>query len=259
MKVRMSWTNFSSESYKTLPSAGTIKVHDPFTGATLDYHLPGGGRGYTRPASLISLWSTAPYLQNNTVGVFKWTGSVKDREEAFEDGITKMLWPDKREGDRSYVTASGKSHPGVIDVTPYPTYLTVAPGFLPPALAPLSGLLARFFPNIFNSGGVQIGPIPTGTPINLLSNIDLTKGTEVLNLLREIKRDLHALPANYTEEQAQKQFAPLVPRLLAVSKCPDFVVNRGHYFGTDFLPASEGEPGLSDADKHALIAFLRTF
>jgi hypothetical protein len=50
-----------------------------------------------------------------------------------------------------------------------------------------------------------------------------------------------------------------VKDLLEVSKCRDFIVNKGHYFGTDFLPADEGEPGLPDADKHALIAFLKTF
>jgi hypothetical protein len=44
--------------------------------------------------------------------------------------------------------------------------------------------------------------------------------------------------------------------MLAVSKCPDFVVNRGHYFGTGRVP---GEPALSDRDKRALIAFLKTF
>ena len=41
-----------------------------------------------------------------------------------------------------------------------------------------------------------------------------------------------------------------------MSKCPDFVVNKGHYFGTS-LQAEE--PGLSDGDKRALIAFLKTF
>src|SRR5262249_1988442 len=83
------WDNFSSESYKSLPPVGTVKIHDPFTGATSDYEMPAGGRGYTRPASPVSLWSTAPYLQNNSVGVFKWTGTVTDRLEAFDDGITK--------------------------------------------------------------------------------------------------------------------------------------------------------------------------
>jgi hypothetical protein len=44
--------------------------------------------------------------------------------------------------------------------------------------------------------------------------------------------------------------------MLSLSKCPDFVVNKGHYFGTSFLAE---EPGLSDADKRALIALLKTF
>jgi hypothetical protein len=253
------WDNFSSESYKNLPAVGKIRIHEPYSGEPSEYDMPGGGRGYTRPASLVSLWSTAPYLLNNTVGVFKWSGSVADRLAAFNDGITKMLWPEKREGERSYLTASGKSHPGVIDVTPVDTYLTVAPGYLPPALARLLGPLAQFFPNFFSPEGVRIGPIPAGTPINLLSNLDLTQGGQVLSLLVGLKHDLEELPKNYTAEQARKQFAPRIPQLLALNRCKDFVVNRGHYFGTDFLPASEGEPGLSDADKDALIAFLKTF
>ena len=53
-----------------------------------------------------------------------------------------------------------------------------------------------------------------------------------------------------------RAFAPLAPRLLAMSKCPDFVVDRGHYFGTN---AFTEEPGLSDEDKRALIEFLKTF
>jgi hypothetical protein len=34
-------------------------------------------------------------------------------------------------------------------------------------------------------------------------------------------------------------------------------VNRGHYFGTDYFKG--GEPGLSNEDKLALIAFLKRF
>ena len=48
------WDNFSSQSYKDLPSVGTITVHNPFTGAPYSYQMPAGGRGYTRPPSLIS-------------------------------------------------------------------------------------------------------------------------------------------------------------------------------------------------------------
>ena len=64
------WDNFSSQSYKQLPSVGTVTLYDPFTGEPMPYQMPAGGRGYTRVPSLISLWSTAPFLLNNTVGPF---------------------------------------------------------------------------------------------------------------------------------------------------------------------------------------------
>ncbi len=51
-------------------------------------------------------------------------------------------------------------------------------------------------------------------------------------------------------------FKNLVPDLFKVSKCPDYVVNKGHYFGTSLL---KEEPPLSDDDKRALIHFLKTF
>ena len=44
--------------------------------------------------------------------------------------------------------------------------------------------------------------------------------------------------------------------LYKLGTCPDYVVNRGHYFGTDRFA---GEPALSDPDKRALIEFLKTF
>ena len=105
------------------------------------------------------------------------------------------------------------------------------------------------------SCGIEIGPIPKGTPINLLSNIDLEQRMKALRFLVAAKRDLKALPPRATDDDARKAFANLIEPLLEVSKCPDFVVNRGHYFGTDFF--SE-EPGLSDQDKRALIEFLKT-
>ncbi len=241
------WDNFSSESYKNLPSVGKVMIHHPYTSEPSWYDMPAGGRGYTRPPSLISLWATAPYLQNNSMGHFEESGSVKDRMAAFEDGITQMLWPEKRKGNGTFATQSGKSLPGWIDRTTQTSYLNIAPGYVPSELKPLAG-----------AGGIRIGPIPEGTPVNLLANIDLSK-PDVLLLLLKIKNKLDALPAGASDDEARKVFAPLVPELLKASKCADFVVNKGHYFGTDYLPASEGEPGLSDADKHALIAFLKTF
>ena len=48
----------------------------------------------------------------------------------------------------------------------------------------------------------------------------------------------------------------LIDGLVDMSKCPDFVVNKGHYFGTQLF---QGETPLTDADKRALIAFVQTF
>ncbi len=243
------WDNFSSESYKNLPSVGKVMIHDPYTGEPSWYNMPGGGRGFTRPASLISLWSTAPYLQNNSVGHFEESGSVKDRMSAFDDGITQMLWPEKRSGNGTFATQSGKPLPGWIDRTTRRSSINIARGYVPTLLKPLVG-----------AEGITVGPIPEGTPVNLLSNIDLeTDPVVLLALLLDIKHKLDALPSGASDDEARKVLKPLVPKLLGVSKCADFVVNKGHYFGTDYLPASEGEPGLSDADKRALIAFLKTF
>ncbi|HEX2165323.1 MAG TPA: hypothetical protein VHM02_15375, partial [Thermoanaerobaculia bacterium] len=259
------WDNFSSASYKSLPSVGTIRVQHPYTGEVREYEAPGGGRGFTRPASLISVWSTAPLLLNNTLGPFHWTGSLADRLASFESSVRQLLWPATRQGDFEVVTASGKTHPGIIDRTTASTYLTVAPGFVPDELNALTGFFDRFLPNSLlgkirgMNGGIEIGPIPAGTPINLLTNVNLEETRRVKRLGLSIIRDLKQLPRDATDEQAREQFAPLVPQLLEVNKCPDFVVNRGHYFGTDFLPASEREPALSDEDKLALIELLKTF
>src|SRR5262249_53785132 len=71
-----SWGNFSSRTYKDRPSVGTITVSNRFDGTPVQYAMPAGGRGYTRPPSLVSLWSTAPFLLNNTVGPFDGDPSV---------------------------------------------------------------------------------------------------------------------------------------------------------------------------------------
>ena len=78
----------------------------------------------------------------------------------------------------------------------------------------------------------------------------------MLALLLKAKHDLKALPKGASDEEGRRVFANLVEPLLELSKCPDFVVNRGHYFGTSFF---KEEPALTDGDKRALIAFLRTF
>ena len=257
------WDNFSSRTYKDLPSVGSITVYQPFTGAASQYAMPAGGRGYTRPPSLIGVWSTAPYLLNNSVGKFDPDPSVAARMGSFEDGIEKMLWPEKRDHD----SVLGDKIPGVIDRTNQTSYIRIAPGFLPDFLRPLLGPGQRFLPWLFRDDSVVLGPVPKGTPVELLSNLDLLgqattpeeklkHQAEVLSLLLKMKHDLAALPPGASDAEADKVFANLVPGLLALSKCPDYIVNRGHYFGTSYF---DQEPGLSDDDKRALIEFIKTF
>jgi hypothetical protein len=74
-------------------------------------------------------------------------------------------------------------------------------------------------------------------------------------LLVRLNEDLAKLPANAPDEEVRKVFANLVKPMMDLSKCPDFVVNRGHYFGAGY----DGEAPLSDADRRALIEFLKTF
>lgn len=259
------WDNFTSESYKNLPSVGKYTVHHPFTAEPWQFDMPGGGRGYTRPASLISLWSTAPFLLNNTVGRFNPSPSVEGRMASFEDSIEKMLWPEKRDGNIQYATASGKMLPGWIDKTSETSYLRIPSGYVPKLLEKLVDKISSG--SLVGEQGIELGPIPKGTPVNFLSNIDLDRrdgffdrvkhAAQLLDLLIKLKKDLKALPKNASDEEAGKVFANLVGPLIKNSKCPDYIVNRGHYFGTDYFQ-DQDEPGLSDDDKKALIAFLKT-
>jgi hypothetical protein len=267
------WDNFSSHSYKTLPSVGEVTVHDPFDGKPSQYRMPGGGRGYTRPASLISLWSTAPFLLNNSVGKFNEEPSVAARMDSFQESIEEMLWPEKRKTDPKLapkLAQNGYTGPSQIDRTTRPSYLRVPAGYLPEFLRAQRDLAKRLTPAIIGEGGIEIGPIPTGTPVNLLTNLELVLDNATLEqrlqhfaklveLLGRIKVALAQLPANPTEEQAKPVFEPLGKELLALSKCKDFIVNKGHYFGTSMFKDAKEEPGLSDDDKRALIEFLKTF
>ena len=67
--------------------------------------------------------------------------------------------------------------------------------------------------------------------------------------LIKLKKALVSLPPNATDAQASEAFHPLVKDLISVSKCPDYIVNKGHYFGSN----------LSNDEKNALIEFLKTF
>ena len=254
------WDNFSSQSYKELPSVGSVKLRHPLTGAEYDYTLPGGGRGFTRPASLVSLWSTAPFLQNNSVGPFSPSPSVEARMKVFQASIEEMLWPERRRTDDLF-TKLGIAGPGVgwIQRTTTESYLRVPEGYIPDNLRRLLGVGQRLFPFLFRDGRIEIGPFPQGTPVSLVTNMDVS-GAELppeqqrahrerlLALLKTMKRELQRKNDIFASQQVMRD-------MLAVSKCPDFVINKGHYFGTSLFTE---ESGLSDAEKRDLIGFLKT-
>jgi hypothetical protein len=202
---------------------------------------------------------------NNSVGKFNYEPSVEKRLEAFEDSIRQMLWPERREKDEKL----GDKIPGKIDRTTTTSYLKISYGYLPDGLQQLRGI-RRFFPWLFDDQDkiIKIGPIPKGTPVGLLTNINpLPEGNDpderlqhdkkLLDLVLRMSGDLQKLPPNATDQDAERVFRNVVEQMLELSKCPDLIVNRGHYFGTDYFRG--GEEGLNEGDKLALIAFLKRF
>ncbi|MBB3953730.1 c-type cytochrome [Novosphingobium sediminicola] len=263
------WDNFSSASYKELPSVGEMDLHDPYTGqVSQKFTLPGGGRGFTRPASLISLWSSAPFLQNNTVGPFNPSPSLESRNAVFDVSIRQMLWPEKRGGNVMFRTASGAMLPGQVDVTTKVSYIRLPNGYLPRFAADALNWFAGT--HFITDQGLRIGPIPAGTPINLFSNLDLdvpegfwAKISHFFSTAWTVLRltwTLHQIDADDPPAVQSATFRKVAPRLISASKCPDYIVNRGHYFGTQYLHDPAGAPvvGLSDAEKEDLIKFLKT-
>lgn len=226
------WEEFSSETYKRLDSVGVIETFDP-TDESRPYRftVPAGGVGYYRAPSLISIWSSAPFLHNNSLGEFTGDPSVAGRMRAFNDAVEKLLWPGRRKGKGSIWTTAERS------------VIRIPRSLVPDVLRPLVG-----------TGVLEIGPIPAGTPINLLANIEpnldnLRKLVPAVNaaLGAAAVRRLDFLELG-REPSADKVLKDLIAALMSASKCPDLIEDRGHLFGAN----------RSDADKRALIEFLKT-
>jgi mono/diheme cytochrome c family protein len=242
------WDNFSSETYKQLPKVPAFQVRNPFDASkpfTID--IQGNGPGYYRPPSLVSLWTSAPYLHNNTVGRDPMELTPNDvrvdaRMKAFQEGIERMLWMDPNpRGDMVWRTTEKST-------------INIPMAYLPDELA---RLVRRHHKEAINTelDALELGPIPEGTPINLISNTSLDPGlgnawkrvklaAEVIGVLKRIKKE------NLDDAQAKALMAEkLVPKFLELNTCPDFYEDKGHEFGKD----------LPRADKLALIELLKTF
>jgi hypothetical protein len=106
---------------------------------------------------------------------------------------------------------------------------------------------------------VEIGPIPKDTPVSLVTSMDLLGSDlpepqrkeqleKLGRLLETMKRELKRHNDIFASQEIMRA-------MLEMSKCPDLVINKGHYFGTSLMGE---EPGLSDDAKRDLIGFLKT-
>jgi hypothetical protein len=224
------WDNFSSVTYKELSPVDELEFFNPFDEARPIKFKPKDKNvapGYYRTPSLVSVWSSAPFLHNNMLGRFTGDPSVAGRMEAFNDAVEKLLWPEKRLNKASIWRTQNECA------------LHLRKEFVP---KPLQALADK-------DGYINIGPIPKDTPINLIANLEPNFGQLVVFQAKIAKALLKIHTQNLSSEQATEELIKSVPELLAANKCPDFIEDKGHYFGTE----------LPDDDKRALIEYLKTF
>jgi mono/diheme cytochrome c family protein len=232
------WGQMSSLGYKELKletaalkdydkDLNKVDLYDPLTAQyDLKFSAPAG---YYRTPTLVSAWATAPYLHNNSVGTYNGDPSIAGRMAAYEDAMSKLLWPERRLGV------------GSVKVTTEDTRL---PDLLP-ALKQLDPELASF------DFDVDLLRVPKGTPIALLTNVNPKDAKSVL--MAYVDGVLEGRPrAEFNQLRIlndRKGQAAMMKRLLEVSTCPDFIEDKGHYYGHD----------LSDEDKRALIEYVKYF
>jgi hypothetical protein len=227
------WNWFSSETYKNLPSPGSITVWNPFSEKDEPFKVPDGGAGYYRTPSLIACWSSAPFLHNNALGIYTGDPSVAGRMKAFNDAAGKLLWPEKRLGKDSIWRTSRDCQ------------FSLNGEYIP---EPLRTLLK---PHFDSDGYFRFGHVPEGTPVNLLGSFDPDMDPkELVALCVKVKKALLKIKIENLDGAAATEVMKneVAPALWKASACPDFVEDRGHYFGTK----------LPDSDKLALIEYLKT-
>lgn len=131
------WEDFSSIDYKRQRQSEEIKgLYNPIEPKKpISFRLPEGGPGYYRTPTLAGVWATAPYFNNNSLGVFTGDPSVAGRMRAFDDAMDKLLWPEHRLGIKTVLRTTAKS-------------------------------------DIIVNGATRYSGVPAGTPIKLFANIN---------------------------------------------------------------------------------------
>ena len=138
-----------------------------------------------------------------------------------------MLWPEKRKRDAMF--EQNPNDPGGGVDRPI-RVLVVADGA---ARLPATACCGRSSA----TDGIEIGPIPKGFPVVLLANVDLL-GADITDDREKREHDRKVREVIKTVLRERKagrdifESTDVLDGLWSLSKCPDFVVNQGHYFGT---------------------------
>src|SRR5712671_2350248 len=204
------WGQMSSLGYKQMKEERValrdydkdlrpIDLYNPLTG-NYDHKFT-APKSFYRTPTLVSIWATAPYLHNNSVGEHNGDPSIAGRMAAYEDGMSKLLWPERRQGLASIkVTTEDSKLPDL-----FPLLKT-----LDPELAAFD-----FDPELLR--------VPKGTPINLITNVHPKDAKSVL--MAYVNGVLDGQPKEEFNKletiNRGKGRAAMLERLLEVSTCPD--------------------------------------
>jgi hypothetical protein len=258
------WQAYGSEDLRAKPDLLKENVPEP----------TGGGRGYMRNISLLSVWAHAPFMHNNAIGpeicgnpadstkqfyhspyvdkqgkpldnppsCWPFDPSVEGRYKLYKASMDSLLNPDKRIDKMTLL-----SEPVIIDAGP------------------------RLFEGDKAETGISI-TIPAGVPAAfvgslehkaLIGDLQLAKTNPAALRAKFVQRGVSAQEADTIVEGIQAVLKELIAKpgeaISVIGEHRDFikrfysnttddVENKGHNFGEN----------LSDSDKKALTAFLAT-
>jgi hypothetical protein len=178
------------------------------------------------------------------------TEAAKKRYLGYQDESLHWKAPDQ---DGADTTRLAKDH-GLIWRTTQETSIQIPASQLGGLADGLTALHLPFFEPSILRGDLKIGSIPAGTPVDLISNLDPDKPDKTLKALALAiwtTKELKKLDPNNNDDQkkADELRDNLGKAFLEASKCPDLVMDRGHYTAAALTPK----------EQRNLIDLLKTF
>jgi cytochrome c5 len=196
------WEEYASVDYQTTPPV-QVPVYR-FQWGRIDIVRTIESRpgvGYLRTPSLWGVWTSAPYLANNSLGLYNRDPSVAGRLAAFQDGMEKLL------GLRERPKAIART-------TRFSALTTVPLGFQLPDIIPGIDL-----------NKLRLGiPVPPGVPIAAVANLENSSLALTSLRLPDLLRILFEGPDFFME------------RLQDLTTVFDPIEDKGHEFGLHRTP-----------------------